>query len=101
MTAFFGIVFSLYLCSFIKLKWIEKFFNYLGIHTLCLFSVHLPLYEISRPIAKRLFEKGSLPYDITSFLIVFALSIIVTELLMFLFPKLLGQSLFTKKLNKS
>ena len=99
VTASFGIVFSLHLCSFIKLKWIEKVFDYLGTHTLCLFSVHLPLYEISRPIAKILFEKGSLAYDITSFLIVFVLSIIVTELLMFLFPKFLGQSLFAKKFN--
>ena len=99
ITALMGIIFSLYLCSFIRFKRIEKAFDYLGTHTLCLFSVHLPLYEISRPIAKRLFEKGSLAYDITSFLIVFVLSIIVTELLMFLFPKFLRQSLFAKNFN--
>lgn len=98
-TAFMGIAFSLYLCSIIRFKWIEKFFDYLGTHTLYLFSVHLPLYETSRPIAKRLFEKGSFQYDITSFLIVFALSIMTTEVLMLLFPKFLGRSLFAKKYN--
>lgn len=101
VTAFVGIIFSLYLCSLIRIEWLRNILDYLGNHTLCLFSIHLPLYEISRPIAKILFAKGSMGYDIVSFVVVFVLSLIVMEILMFMFPKFLGESLFVKKQIKS
>ena len=91
---------GIFLCSFIGLfieqSRIKAIFTYLGTHTLCLFAIHLPLLEISRPIAKRLFITGSAPYDLTSFTIVFLLSVILGEMLMLILPKYLGKSRFLK-----
>lgn len=92
LTAISGIALIMLLGSIIKSKWICATLEYLGRHTLCLFSVHLPLYEISRPIAKMLFDIDSIGYDLTSFIIVFILSIIGSEIMMLIFPKYLGKS---------
>lgn len=100
-TAFVGIVFSLFLAGIIRYKLLIVVFSYLGTHTLCLFSIHLPLYEISRPIAKMLFDPNNIYYDITSFLVVLVLSIIDGEVLMLIFPKILGKSVLTGKLSLS
>lgn len=100
-TAFVGIVFSLFLAGIIRNKLLIVAFSYLGTHTLCLFSIHLPLYEISRPIAKMLFDPNNIYYDITSFLVVLVLSIIGGEVLMLIFPKILGKSILAGKLDLS
>lgn len=98
LTALSGICIILYLGAIIcniqnALKAIS---TYLGRHTLCLFALHLPLFEISRPIAKKIFAVDSLAYDIVSFIIVLTLSVFAGEILMMIFPKYLGNSSFAK-----
>lgn len=100
LTAIFGISISASIAKIIELTKIKRIFEYLGTHTLCLFAIHLPLLEISRPIAKRIFTQDSFLYGFTSFTIILILSIIIGELLMLVFPQYLGKSYLAKYLNK-
>lgn len=48
-----GIVFTICLFALLynKMKMTDRILTYLGSRTLCLFALHLPLFEIARPIA--------------------------------------------------
>lgn len=97
LIAMAGILFSIHLTSFFTLKTtplIHKSLNYLGTHTLCLFALHLPLFEIARPCARFIWKTDGLIYDSTVFAISLLLSIVCGEILMIVFPKYLGKSTF-------
>jgi len=97
ITTLSGIIFSICLCACLQpVKKLNKAIGYLGTHTLCLFALHLPLFEIARPCAKLLWGIENIPHDITVFSVALLLSIIAGELLMMIFPKYLGVSSFAK-----
>ena len=93
-----GIVFTICLFALLynKIKMTDRILTYLGSRTLCLFALHLPLFEIARPIARYLFGAGNLGYDITVFMISLISSIVIGEFLMLLFPGYLGKSIILK-----
>lgn len=94
-----GIISSYFLSSiFLLVKRVTCILSYLGTHTLCLFALHLPFFEFSKPLAKALWNTGNIRYDFTVFISSLLLSIIVGETLMLVFPKYLGKSsLISKK----
>jgi acyltransferase len=63
---------------------------FLGRNSLCLFAVHLPLLEVGRPVAKRLFAQGALGHDVVVFGVVLSLSVAASGPLGRLFPRILG-----------
>lgn len=93
-----GIVFTICLFALLynKMKMTDRILTYLGSRTLCLFALHLPLFEIARPIARYLFGADNFGYDITVFTISLISSIVIGEFLMLLFPRYLGKSIILK-----
>ena len=75
----------------------NKVLNYLGKHSLVIFALHLPLFEIARPIAKRIFEIDSIGYECSVFVISLLLSIGLGEIFMMIFPKYLGKRSLTNQ----
>ena len=76
----------------------KSLISYLGKHSLVIFSLHLPLFEISRPLAKRLFFENSIGYDIVIFTTSIVFTIIIGELLMIIFPKYIGKGIMANKI---
>lgn len=96
LIAISGISFSMHTVSLLTFKTVpivNKTLSYLGTHTLCLFALHLPLFEIARPCAYILWKTKGLAFDSTVFMISLLLSIICGEVLMVIFPKYLGRSI--------
>ena len=77
-----------------------RILTYLGKHSLCIFALHLPLFELSRPIAKSIFLKDTIEYEIIIFTTSIVLAIIIGELLMIIFPKYLGKGILTTFAHK-
>ena len=79
---------------------VKKFATYVDKDTLLkesdAISIHLPLFEIARPIARYLFGADNFGYDITVFTISLISSIVIGEFLMLLFPRYLGKSIILK-----
>lgn len=95
VTALFGIAMCISFALLLQpVNGLSKVMNYLGTHTLCLFALHLPLFEFARPISKLLWGLNNMMYDIFVFGISLILSVIGGELLMLVFPKYLGKSVF-------
>lgn len=93
VTALAGIALCIsFALVFQPIKWLSRIMNYLGKHTLCLFALHMPLFEIARPISKLVWGIENMKYDISIFTISLLLSIIMGEILMLIFPKYLGKS---------
>ena len=84
-----GTMTVIYLSAIIKN---DKILAYLGKRSLVIFALHLPLFEVARPIAKRLFAIDEIGYDLVVFGSSLILAIVVGELFMLAFPQYLGIS---------
>ena len=98
LTAFSGAFSLIYFSSFLlRIKYISTALSYIGRNSLCIYVLHYPLLEFTNPVSSLFFVRDTYLWGGVNVFLNLLVTIVATEILYRIFPKMLGKKIENNK----